>query len=101
MYIPKTYKMFYDKQIFKLPFIDSKFLVNVRIKRMYNNIFLLWKMYKFKKYVDYLEINLYSNPQLPYMKHYIENELFEEDKKEFKVGYINDSNKLIWYKLSR
>lgn len=52
------------------------------------------------KYINYLEINYYSNPQLPYMKYYIENKLYDEDKKEFRIGYINSKEMLVWYKVS-
>jgi hypothetical protein len=76
-----------------------KSLVNKKMERMYNNIYYLWKRYKLNKYIKYLEINYYSNPQLPYMKYYIENELYNEDNKEFKIGYINNKEELIWYKM--
>ncbi len=62
-------------------------------------MFYIWKRYKFNKYINHLIID-YCNHTLPYMKYYIENELFDENKnKETKIGYMNKNDKLIWYKL--
>ncbi|MEK6892355.1 MAG: hypothetical protein AABX25_04165, partial [Nanoarchaeota archaeon] len=73
--------------------------------RLYSNIYYLWKSYKLKQYALYLQIYIYSNPRLPYMQYYIENELYDEEKgkaylnqNKLKIGYINSKDELIWYK---
>ena len=100
-YIPKIEKLEYDEVLLKLPFKDCKFLISEKMERMYNNIYYLWKKHKLNKYINYLEINYYSNPELPYMKYYINNELYNEYKNgKIKIGFINSKNELIWYKLN-
>ena len=81
-----------------LPFKGCKYLISKKMERMYNNVFYLWKYYKFNRYIKHLEI-IYSNPRLAYMQYYIENNLYDENVSDFKVGVINCNNELIWLKL--
>ena len=98
-YIPNIYYSTYTEELLKLPYIGSKYLVNNNSLRLYNNIYSLWKHYKLKKYILYLEKEYYSNPQMPYMKYYISNELYDKDESKLKIGYINSKKELIWYRL--
>ena len=94
MYMPSKFRN--DDMI--LPFKECKYKISKKMERMYNNIFYLWKRHQLNKYINYLEI-LYSNPRLPYMQYYIENNLYDENVCDFKVGILNSKNELIWYKL--
>ena len=99
MYAPKMY--IYD-DLFQ-PFKTCKYKISKKMLKLYNNIFKLWKYYKLNKYIKHLDI-IYGNPELPYMKYYINNELYNMDKVEEKeyplrIGYMNSKNELIWYKL--
>ncbi|MEK6892356.1 MAG: hypothetical protein AABX25_04170 [Nanoarchaeota archaeon] len=105
MYIPIKKDLTYNDNLLKLPFKDCKYLTSKKMDRLYNNIYYLWKSYKLKKYINYLQIHIYSNPRLSYMQYYIENELYDEEEGEastnqskLKIGYINNKNELIWYK---
>ena len=105
MYIPKINISQYDRKLLKLPFEGCKYLTSKKMDKLYNNIYYLWKSYKLKKYALYLEIHIYSNPRLPYMQYFIENELYDEGEVEasinqskLKIGYINNKDELIWYK---
>ena len=107
IYIPKCDDLSYNRNLLKLPYEDCKYLTSKKMNRLYNNIYYLWKSYKLKQYINYLQIHVYSNPRLPYMKYYIENELYDEGEGEssdsptqnkLKIGYINSKHELIWYK---
>ncbi|MEK6892358.1 MAG: hypothetical protein AABX25_04180, partial [Nanoarchaeota archaeon] len=78
IYIPNIKKIIYNENLFKLSYEGCKYLISKKIDNLYNNIYYLWKSYKLKKYAFYLEMYIYSNPRLPYMKYYIENELYDE-----------------------
>jgi len=91
---------------------ECKYLISKSMQRLYNNIYNLWKKYKLYKFISHLEVKYYSNPTLPYMKHYIENELYDDNNNEYnnnilsnmpqstlKIGFINKKNNLIWYNL--
>ena len=103
-YIPKCDHLSYNLFL-NLPFKNCKYLISKKTDRLYNNIYNLWKSYKLKKYALYLEKEYYSNPRLPYMKYYIENELYDEGESsdsttqnKLKIGYMNSKHELIWYK---
>ena len=103
MYIPKCKYNKYDRKLLKLSYKGCKYLTSKKMDKLYNNIYYLWKSYKFKKYALYLQIHIYSNPRLPYMKYYIENELYNEgeashEENKLKIGYMNSKHELIWYK---
>ena len=108
MYIASIGYIRYNGDLLKLPFKDCKYLTSKKMDKLYNNIYYLWKSYKLKKYALYLEKEYYSNPRLPYMKYYIENELYDGEgegesfdsttQSNLKIGYINSKQELIWYK---
>jgi hypothetical protein len=79
----------------------SDYFVSKRMQKLYNNIYYLWKRHQLKKYILHLQKKYYSNPELPYMKYYIENELYNENTKNFRMGYINDEEELVWYKIKK
>ena len=82
-----------------LPFIKSKYLVSNTIIILYNNVFNLWKKYKLNKYILYLIKEYYFNPRYPYINHFIENNLYQDNIGNLKIGYINNKSKLIWFRL--
>ena len=84
------------------PFENCKYLTSKKMDKLYNNIFYLWKCYKLKQYALYLEKEIYSNPRLPYMQYYIENNLYEEKNNGgLKIGYITNKKNLIFYKIKK
>jgi hypothetical protein len=104
MYIPNIIDIIYDNDLLNIPFEESKYLTNKKINIFYNTTFKLWKLYKLKyklkSYALYLEREIYSNPRLPYMEYYINNEFYDkplDNTENLKIGYINKENKLIWY----
>ena len=80
-----------------LPFKTCKYKTSIKMNKLYNNIYKLWKNYKLKKYIFYLIKEYYANPKYPYILYYIENMDLVKNK-ENKIGFINSKNKLIWYK---
>ena len=105
MYIPKLNYSQNNCNIlrhqFDFEYTNKNYRYNKNIHKLNNNLYYLWKNYKLKKYINYLQQYIYSNPRLPYMKYYIENQIDDENKKlvKFKIGYINSKNQLIWYGL--
>lgn len=85
----------------KFKYKNENYLYNKNINKLNINLYYLWKKYRFNKYINHLQQYIYSNPRLPYMKFYIQNNIDEEDKKKTKtrIGYINSNNKLIWFKV--
>jgi hypothetical protein len=86
----------YQKNVNKYNRMSKSYSATELVIKLYNNIASLWKQYKLKKYVLYLNQYMYSNPSLPYMKYYIENGIYYEQTEQTRVGFINSKNKLIW-----
>jgi hypothetical protein len=82
------------KYIFK--FVTEYYIYHITIC---NFIYKCFKYKQLKQYINYLVQHIYSNPRLPYMKYYIEHNLYDENNGKFKIGYINSKDQLIWYKL--
>lgn len=126
MYIPIVNYNNYDIDLLTKPSDECEFLINLKMKKLRINMFKLWNKYKLYKFICHLQIKYYSNPKLPYMKHYIENQLYDDDNYyniitnnvnnnvnnninnysktnnisgTLKIGYINKKNNLIWYGL--
>lgn len=85
----------------KFIYKNENYLYNENVNKLNINLYNLWKKYKVNRYINYLQQFIYSNPRMPYMKYYIQNNIDEEDKKNVKtrIGYINSNNKLIWFKI--
>jgi hypothetical protein len=89
----------YSGELAKYKKVSKLYSANYNVIKLYNNLASLWKQYKLRKYTNYLQINIYSNPSLPYMKYYIENSIYNEvdnQPEQTHVGIINSKNKLIW-----
>lgn len=102
MYIPIVEYNDYNEVPLIKPFPKCKYLISNKMQKLYNNIYYMWKKYRFIKFINYLQINYYSNPRLPYMKHYIKNNLYDENANntsKLRIGYINKKNKLKLYAL--
>jgi hypothetical protein len=109
MYIPIVNYNNYDIDLLIKPSDECEYLISQKMKKLRTNMFKLWNKYKLYKFICHLQIKYYSNPKLPYMKHYIENQLYDDndyDNKYYnnnnvtstlKIGYINKKNNLIWY----
>ncbi len=78
---------------------NGKSMVHPKMKQIYDNIFYLWKRFKFMCYVAHLNQFDYSDPRQPYMQHFLENGLYEKNDGSFKVGYLTSDGRLIWLKL--
>lgn len=80
---------------------NENYLYDTSVNMLKINLYKLWKKYKFNRYINYLQQYIYSNPRMPYMKYYIQNNIDEEDKQNIKtrIGYINSNNVLIWFKV--
>lgn len=102
MYIPIVEYNEYDENLLIKPFPNCKYLISIKMQKLYNNIYYMWKKYRLVKFINYLQIEYYSNPRLPYMKHYIKNNLYDNNTDattKLKIGYINKKNKLKLYTL--
>jgi hypothetical protein len=100
MYIPIVEYNDYDEFSLIKPFPKCNYLISFKMQKLYNNIYFMWKKYKFIKFINYLQVNYYSNPRLPYMKHYIKNKLYDDNNtSRLTIGYINKKNKLKLYSL--
>jgi len=106
MYIPnvKYTKIAFDND--QLIYSNDKYHYHEKLHKLITNIYNLWKRYKLYKYINYLQQYIYSNPRLPYIQYYIENNIDElqisnTPKKITNIGYINSKNKLIWYTIQK
>ena len=88
-----------DNENLKKPFENCIYKTSKKMDKLYNNIYYLWKYYKLNQYVNYLLQHVYSNPRLPYMKYYIEHNLYDTNNGRLKIGYINSKEELIFYHL--
>ena len=88
-----------NDNLLKQPFENCKYKTSKKMDKLYNNIFYLYKLYKLKQYVNYLESTIYSNPRLPYMKYYIEHKLYDTNNGRLKIGYLNSKEELSFYHL--
>ena len=50
-----------------LSFKTCKYKTSIKMNKLYNNIYKLWKQYKLKQYILYLTREYYSNPKYPYI----------------------------------
>ena len=83
------------KYIFK--FVTEYYIYHIKIC---NFMYKCFKHKQLKKYINYIQTIIYSNPRLPYMKYYIEHNLYDaENNGKIKIGYINSKEELIFYHL--